>query len=317
MRPMLRFLPTRSRFVSVSLLFVAAPFVVQYPALAETPAPAKAPAAAVAAKPSAPISAPISAPTSPSGPPASSPLRAVSLVRFDQPESAVRFERSRHKVDFFHLANQFEAQANGGFCGLASGVIVLNALRVDTASSDKPRDVSSVAPEIARKIPPRFDPFFLRYTQTTFMDQRFEAVKPRAVFFGEPPAPGAPIDPGLQLKQLGRILEAHGLSVTVRVVEDPADEKAQKSEIVQNLKTEGDYVIVNYHRPELGQAGGGHLSPLGAYDRTSDSFLILDVNANAQHWVWAPAKALFAAMRTRGGLDNRGFLLVKERALAE
>lgn len=238
-------------------------------------------------------------------------------MRFDQPESMLRFERSRHKVDFFHLANQFEAQENGGFCGLASGVIVLNALRVDTASPDKPRDVSSVSPEIARKIPPRFDPFFARYTQRTFMDQRFEAVKPRAVFFGEPPAPGAAIDPGLQLKQLGRILEAHGLSVTVRVVEDPSDEKSQKSEIIQNLKTEGDYVIVNYHRPELGQPGGGHLSPLGAYDRTSDSFLILDVNANAQHWVWAPAKSLFAAMRTRGGPDNRGFLLVKERAPAE
>jgi hypothetical protein len=250
--------------------------------------------------------------TAPEAQPA--PLAKVALVRFDEPESAVRLERSRHKADFFRLVNQFEPQVNGGFCGLASGVIVLNALRVDVPSDDKPRDTSSIPPEFAKKIPSRFDPFFARYTQATFMDARFESVKPRAVFFGQPRNPGDKPDPGLQLRELGKILEAHGLDVTVHVVEDPAAEKVEKAEIVLNLKTPGDYVIVNYHRPELGQKGGGHLSPLGAYDRVSDSFLVLDVNANAQHWVWAPAKALFAAMRTRGGVENRGYLLVKEKA---
>jgi len=264
----------------------------------------------VRAEPPAPP--PVAAPASEA--PSAPPLAKVALVRFDEPESAVRLERSRNKVDFFRLVNQFEPQVNGGFCGLASGVIVLNALRVDVPSDDKPRDTSSIPAEVAKKIPSRFDPFFSRYTQTTFMDARFESVKPRAVFFGQPRNPGDKPDPGLTLRELGNILEAHGLEVTVHVVEDPAAEKTEKAEIVSNLKTRDDYVIVNYHRPELGQKGGGHLSPLGAYDRASDSFLVLDVNANAQHWVWAPAKDLFAAMRTSDGRANRGYLLVKEKA---
>lgn len=237
----------------------------------------------------------------------------MKLVRFDEPESMARLERSRHKVDFFRLANQFESQANGGFCGLASGVIVLNALRVDDKSAEKPRDTSSIPPDLARRIPPKFDPFFARYTQATFFDDRFEKVKPRAVFFGQPASPGARPSPGLELRQLGEILMAHGLDVAIFVVADKAAQTKQKADIVENLRTSGDYVVVNYFRPELGQKGGGHLSPLGAYDQKSDSFLILDVNANAQHWVWAPAAALFDAMRTRDGAENRGFLLIREK----
>lgn len=234
-------------------------------------------------------------------------------MRFDEPESIARLERSRYKVDFFRLANQFEAQQNGGFCGVATGVIVLNALRVDDKNVTKPRDTSSIPPEVARRIPPRFDPFFARYTQGTFMDERFEHVKPKSAFFGQPSAPGGKPDPGLQLRQLGDILAGHGLDVTVRIVDDSLDQKKAKTEITDNLKTSGDYVVVNYFRPALGQHGGGHLSPLGAYDQKSDSFLVLDVNANAQHWVWAPAAALFNAMRTRDGAENRGFLLIREK----
>ncbi|HVU02480.1 MAG TPA: phytochelatin synthase family protein [Polyangiaceae bacterium] len=281
---------------------------------AEPPRPPVAAVQAEKPRPAAPreaASVVAGAPSS-TAPPAA-PLAKVALVRFDEPESQARFERSRAKVDFFKLANQFEAQENGGFCGLASGVIVLNALRVDRKTEDKPRDTSSIAPDVARTIPPQFDPFFARYTQGTFMDARFESVNPRAVFFGQPRAPGQKPEPGLALRELGAILQAHGLSVVVHPVEDPAREKEEKAEIVQNLRTAGDYVIVNYHRPELGQPGGGHLSPLGAYDKASDSFLVLDVNANAQRWVWAPAKALFVAMRTRGGSENRGYLLVKEK----
>jgi hypothetical protein len=145
------------------------------------------------------------------------------------------------------------------------------------------------------------------------MDERFEHVKPKAVFFGQAPSPQGKIDPGLQLRQLGDILTAHGLDVKVNVMDASADDKALKKEIIDNLGTADDFIVVNYFRPALGQPGGGHLSPLGAYDEKSDSFLILDVNANAQHWVWAPAKDLFAAMHTQDGPEARGFLGIREK----
>ena len=71
-------------------------------------------------------------------------------------------------------------------------------------------------------------------------------------------------------------------------------------------------MIVNYNRSALGQTGGGHISPLGAFDETSDSFLVMDVNPTNHPWVWVPASALFAAMATKDTAENRGYLLVSE-----
>ena len=66
-------------------------------------------------------------------------------------------------------------------------------------------------------------------------------------------------------------------------------------------------------RPEgEGQEGGGHISPLGAYDRASDSFLIMDVNPNRAPWVWVKAEALIGAMRTFDTVENRGYLLIRD-----
>ena len=52
-----------------------------------------------------------------------------------------------------------------------------------------------------------------------------------------------------------------------------------RREAAQALSRPGDYVLVNYDRKALGQAGPGHISPLGAYDAKTDRFLILDVSS--------------------------------------
>ena len=100
--------------------------------------------------------------------------------------------------------------------------------------------------------------------------------------------------------------------MTVRVVDRKADGEAIRREIARNLATGDDYVLVNYARKALGQQGGGHISPLGAYDETSDSFLIMDVNPNRAPWVWVGAGDLIRAMRTFDTVENRGYLLISE-----
>ena len=67
---------------------------------------------------------------------------------------------------------------------------------------------------------------------------------------------------------------AHDLVTRLVVVDDKKPEDEIRADFVDNLKRGGDYVIVNYRREEVGQRGGGHISPLGAYDAESDSVLV-------------------------------------------
>jgi hypothetical protein len=240
------------------------------------------------------------------------------LEPFATEESMHRLDRAEAKTDFFRLANQYEGQEHGGLCGPTSAVIVLNAMRVDAPPADAPVDKSAVPAQFAANIPPQYDPYFHRYTQRTFFaDPRVTAVKSEATFYGTPSADGKR-DPGMQLRQLHEILRALGAESTIRVLDDTVSDDTARAEIAGNLAHEGDYVIVNYDRKVLGQKGGGHISPLGAYDKASDSFLVLDVNPNqGKTWAWVPARMLFAAMRTHDTVENRGYLLVRDPPPAE
>ncbi|HZI10606.1 MAG TPA: phytochelatin synthase family protein [Myxococcus sp.] len=243
----------------------------------------------------------------------STPKQATpDLVAFSAPESIKRLERSRHKVDFFHLANQFESQGNKAFCGPTSSVIVLNALRMGNDAVARPQDPALVTAEDRKLLPAGFDPLFHRYTQNNFFSEKVQEVKTRSEVFGQPRGEGGKSDAGIQLRQLAGMLAAQGLDVKLRVLNDSLKDDTIREELKQNLKTEGDYVVINYFRPVLGQKGGGHISPLAAYDAKSDSFLVMDVNSTDQRWVWVKASALLASMRTPDAQENRGYLLVKE-----
>lgn len=95
-------------------------------------------------------------------------------------------------------------------------------------------------------------------------------------------------------------------------MDENADPVAIRSEIAANLAAGGDSVLVNCARGNRVQEGGGHISPLGVYDKHSDSFLIMDVNPNRAPWVWVEARNLIAAMRTFDTVENRGYFLVSE-----
>jgi hypothetical protein len=236
----------------------------------------------------------------------------ATIVPFASPESMTRLARAKAKLDFFRLANHFESQQNIGYCGPTSATIVLNALRADDKTIAKPRDPALFPAEFRKALPPGLEPVFARYTQSTFFDDATLGVKTREQFFGKPKAPGGKPSPGLELRELAGILAAHGLATELRVADGELADETIHRELVANLGTADDYVLVNYFRPALDQPGGGHISPLGAYDEASDSFLVLDVNPNGHPWVWVPAPRLVAAMRTADVHENRGYVLVRE-----
>jgi hypothetical protein len=243
-------------------------------------------------------------------------ISAEPVVKFASPEGAARLEKAKAKSDFFTLAGHFEAQVNAGMCGPASSVIVLNALRVDGSKVQLPRDTSTVPPEVLARLPKGIEAGLARYTQTALIaDPKFASVKPLDQFYGKPKDAKSKPSPGLQLRELAGVLTAQGLVVDVRVVDAAAKEDAIVKEIADNVARGGDFVIVNYLRSSVGQTGGGHHSPVGAYDEASKSFLILDTNpTDGKGWAWVPASALVAAMRTPDAVENRGYLLVKEGA---
>lgn len=234
------------------------------------------------------------------------------LVALSSPGGLARLERARPKQAFALLANHFEPQQNKFYCGPASATVVLNALRIGVERFPKPQDRRHLEPAAARHLPPGFDPVFARYTQETFFTSLTDRVKTRLQVHGEPsPGTNAP-DYGVQLRQLDGMLRAHALSTTLRIVDGRMAASRVRDELSAALAEPDAFVIVNYHRGTLGQLGGGHISPLGAYDASSDSFLILDVNPNAGPWMWVPANLLIAAMGTRDVSENRGYVVVRE-----
>jgi hypothetical protein len=118
---------------------------------------------------------------------------------------------------------------------------------------------------------------------------------------------------GMPLDALGGLLQAHGVQAEVHHAGDSSlDEfRARASE---NLGREGDFVLVNYLRSAVDQAGpAGHISPVAAYDQKTDRFLVLDVASYKYPPVWITAEKLFGAMNTvdSDGGKTRGWVLVK------
>lgn len=234
---------------------------------------------------------------------------APVLVPFASEEGMARLARAGAKADFAALANQFEAQYNGAFCGPTSAAIVLNALR--GRSADLPRDHSRLRREDLQFLTPGADPIVARHTQDSVIER---GRKTRAQVLGEPVSIGGRTtrDFGYQLRQFDEMLRGNGLATRLVIVDDALSEPAIRADLVGNLARAGDYVIVNYRREAAGQKGGGHISPLGAYDAASDSFLVLDVNPAAAGWVWMRTATLVAAMRTFDTVENRGYVLVRD-----
>ncbi len=229
------------------------------------------------------------------------------LVPFASNEGLARLARSTAKVDFPILANQFEAQSNAVFCGPTSAAIVLNAVR--GRSPDLPHDRSRLHPGDLKYIPGRFDPTLPRFTQDNVITK---GRKTRAQVLGEPVTIGGKQvkDFGYQVRQLAEMLRANGVATRLVIVDGGKSEDEIRSDLIGNLMRPGDYVIVSYLRKAVGQRGGGHISPLGAYDAASDSFLVLDVNPTSAGWVWMPAATLIKGMRTFDTVEDRGYILI-------
>jgi hypothetical protein len=194
---------------------------------------------------------------------------AEGLIPLPEPAGQELLFRSRVRADFLPLVGWFVTQANLAYCGVASAVMVLNSL-------------GAPAPETPGYGTYRFwsqDNLFAAPAGRTFATA--ETVRRR----------------GMTLIQLAGLLAAQGVSVQ-RWHGDQLSLAQFRGLLLRSLSDPDDRLLVNYHRPSLGQQGGGHISPLAAYDPAGDRVLILDVARYRYPAVWVATEALWRSIRT-------------------
>ena len=211
------------------------------------------------------------------------------LVDLRSPQGEAFLLETHALEAYFPISVVFETQKTQAYCGVASMVMVLNALRA-------PAPVS-----------PEYQPYSI-FTQDNLLDEKSDAIRQRNLLAHR----------GMTLDQLGQILALHPVTVEVRHAAPGGVDEFRKS-AADYLSRENHFVLVNYYRKALGQEWGGHISPLAAYDEKTDRFLILDVARYKYPPVWVTTSDLFDAMNTPDP-DNadktRGWVLIAGQAAA-
>jgi len=245
------------------------------------------------------------------GPSSFSPQGEAVLIRWDTEEGQTRLARSSYKNDFFQLADNFQPQANPLYCGIASSVIVLNAMRLSRNEVPSQRSLEVVVPSGMGG--GRLQ--YREYSQMTLLDERTEPVKARVVIELKNAGDEAgKIQPGLTLAQLKGILEAYDARVVLHYADTDSEDAIGgfRKDLKAVLTDSERFLVVNFKGKALGTSTDGHISPVAAYDEQSDSVLVLDVAGHRNPWYWAPAADLYGAMHTLDGEQYRGYLVIED-----
>jgi hypothetical protein len=205
-----------------------------------------------------------------------------NLINLNSQEGERLLMESQVRQDYLPLTIHFTPQQNGAYCGVASSVMVLNALSVPAPK----------APEYGS---------FRFFTQNNFFNDETNPIITAELVSKQ----------GLTLEQFSELLKTHGAKVQVFHA-DETSLAAFRTLAIKNLSDSDNFFVVNYLRRALQQKMGGHFSPLGAYHEGTDRFLILDVSPYLYPPVWVTAEELWQAMDTTDSVVDakRGFVIV-------
>jgi hypothetical protein len=195
-------------------------------------------------------------------------------------------QRTR-RADYAALVQWYETQANLAYCGVASSVMVLNSLAVAAPKAEG-------------------------YGTNRFWTQANLFTVPASTSFVEASRVARE---GMTLEQLHGLLASVGAGVRRYHGENLSLEQLRWL-LRRGLAERSDRLLANYDRRALGQKGGGHISPLAAYDPDQDRVLILDVARYRYPAVWVTTPDLWRAIRsidTSSG-RSRGVLIIEAPA---
>lgn len=204
--------------------------------------------------------------------------------QWDSPEGISRFQRSDAKENFWKLTRFYEAQIRPTYCSVASAVMALNALSVKAPES-------------------KFLGKYHMFTQEEFFSDTISTVIDQKDVMNR----------GMALGDLELVLRTFPIEVSKFEAQQLSAEDIRHL-MVAALRNSNQIVLALYQRRELMQEGGGHWSPIAAYDSESDSFLILDVAKFKYPPLWIDASAFINAMQTSNiYAQSRGFIILEHR----
>jgi len=217
---------------------------------------------------------------------ADGPLPVPStLVALTQPAGQKRLMSTADNQSYWPLSEYFETQRNEAYCSVATSVMALNALGIRR-------------PESAQY------PDFPYFTQEDF----FHSVDPQV-------ANAARVSKeGMTLDQLDAALKQ--FPIDVKKFHSGDLTLAQFRDLIRDTSGHSDrFALLNFRRMEIGEVGGGHWSPLAAFDAASDSALVLDVARYKYPAVWVPIAKLYAGSQAVDNVSglSRGLVIISKR----
>ncbi|KAJ8903032.1 hypothetical protein NDN08_006347 [Rhodosorus marinus] len=178
--------------------------------------------------------------------------------------------------EYVELSANLQTQVNQAFCGVATTATLLNMLEV----RNRPVDES-------------YEPYQF-FTQKDI----FEVDCVRAVNAHGNPS-GMDYDyvlhHGLSLEQVAGMLACFA---NVTVYRPSSFSVHAFRETVKDSLQKGAGIAVNVDRYTLQQVGGGHFSPIAAFNEKLDMMLFMDVARYKYSPAWIPVKNLYDAMNT-------------------
>lgn len=205
-------------------------------------------------------------------------------VYLNTPDGEQRLIGARLRQPFFAMQPYVETQQNLAFCGPASIVAVMNSLGT-------PRPAES------RLYPYNF------YTQDNIFNTDTQRVKSFVMVSTR----------GMTLADMAGFFTALGVKARVYYA-DELNLDRLRALLKAALAKPETRIVANFDRKVLDQEGGGHQSPLAAYDEASDSVLMLDVAKFKYPPSWIPLGNMLEAMRTRDPDSgrSRGLVVVEK-----
>ena len=207
-----------------------------------------------------------------------------AVVYWDTTEGKTLRSRMPADADYWQLIPTFAVQVTQSYCSVASAITVLNAM------------------PIKKPIDPTFAPYAY-FTQTNFFTPEVaKVISPETV-----------LAIGMTREEMAETLTRQGVNAR-SIAGDTFDDQSLRSLLQNTLVDDGQFVLANYLRANLGQVGGGHWSVLAAYDAQSDSALILDVAKYKYPPVWVGISTLRQAIATIDTTSNkaRGLVIVSK-----